>query len=182
MSTAHPQVAAVILAAGLGSRMGGPKGQLSWGETSLLGAWRALFEELGIGRILAVVGPGGAGEIVNPDPAGSGPRESLALGLAALPEADRVFFTPVDVPPVSIEVLRALLAAPPTPWRAPRFEGRTGHPALLDRSAVGALLAAEPGARIDEALEGFRVQAVEVEDPRVLANMNRPGDYERFRP
>lgn len=172
----------MILAAGLGTRMGGPKGGLGWGGTTLLAAWRACFAQAGVGPIVAVVGPGADGEICNPDPAGSGPRESLALGLAARAGARRVLFTPVDVPPVHPDVLRALLDAPASPWTVPTFGGRTGHPALLQDAAIEAVLAAPRGARIDEALADFTPQRVEVEDPRVLANMNRPGDLERFRP
>ncbi len=202
MSTGHEQrpFAAVVLAAGRGQRMGRNKATLPWGPQTLLEAWVRRFVDQGAASVAVVLGADGAlvQEQVDPglpiawatneDVDGSGPRESLLLGLDALPADLPAFFTPVDVPVVAADTLRRMLEA----WRGadeepmallPRIGDRTGHPVLACPALVQRLYEGERGDRIDELLAwSRRVLHVDVDDERVLANMNDPAQYANWAP
>ncbi len=203
MSTAHEQtrLGAVVLAAGRGRRMGRSKASLPWGGTTLLEAWVRTLRDAGATEIAAVVGDDGdlVREqvdpslgilwVTNPDPDGTGMRESLLLGLDALPADGGALFTPVDVPVVAASTVQALVEA----WRAAgdgslaallRCGGRTGHPVLAGPDLVRRLYEGERGDRVDDLLAWAtrRVLHVDVEDERVLANMNDPAGYTRWAP
>jgi molybdenum cofactor cytidylyltransferase len=67
---------------------------------------------------------------------------SVALGFAALADADAAWLWPVDHPYVATSTLRALIDQLGTHAAArPVFEGRGGHPPLIARSLFGALAA-----------------------------------------
>ena len=93
------------------------------------------------------------------------PIDSLKLALRALPGADRVLVTPIDVLPASEETLARLLSAsaPAVPVAA---SGERGHPVLLGPNEIARALAGD-GDR-----EGLRsllagASLVPVEDPLV---------------
>jgi len=100
----YPGVAAVILAAGEASRMGGPKALLEYGGKYFIEAVRAALSEAGVGAIIAVLG-GNADEIrgkwkpegvvfaVNPRPE-EGQLSSLRAGLKAAPASAPPEWTP----------------------------------------------------------------------------------------
>lgn len=209
MSTGDVSISggAVILAAGRGHRMGRSKALLPWGDRTLLEAWVARFREAGIERIVAVVGADGdaieaavAGDLGilwarNPEPDTTGPRESLLLGLDLLPPDVPAWFTPVDTPVVNSAVLRRMRRAwtraaeadpeGPGPLVAmPSYRRQSGHPTLAGRSFIAHLYEGERGDRIDAVLSWAtrRQVIVEVDDVRVVGNMNRPRDYEAFAP
>jgi CTP:molybdopterin cytidylyltransferase MocA len=203
LSTEHEQpiLTAVVLAAGRGTRMGRGKAGLPWGGQTLLEAWVRRFVGCGCTTVAAVVGGDSAllraqvdpslpiAWAVNDDPAGSGPRESLLLGLDALPADSLTLFTPVDVPVVQQSTILRLIDA----WNAaetqplavlPRIGDRTGHPVLAGADFVQRLYEGERGDRIDAFLGWAqrRLVHVDVEDERVLANMNAPADYAGWAP
>jgi molybdenum cofactor cytidylyltransferase len=109
--------AALILAAGSGRRMGGPKALLRLGEETLLGRMARVALEAGCAPVLAVVGdwdPGLGGlavqALVNPGSA-EGMASSLRLGISALPlDAKAALILTVDQPAVDAALLRSLLA------------------------------------------------------------------------
>ena len=200
----EPPAAAVILAAGRSSRMGTTKALLPWGPRCLLASWVLRFMELGVEPIAVVLGPDGALVqsaaladlpadapvvwVANPQPDTTGPRESLLLGLDALPADRPAWFTPVDVPVVDAGALRAVAAG----WgdalesreveplaAVPTFKGTGGHPVLAGPAFVARLFQGEPGDRIDELLAWAtrRLVQVPVTTPRVLADMNTLADY-----
>lgn len=203
MSTGREQVplSAVVLAAGQGRRMGRNKASLPWGGRTLLEAWVRRLVNAGAEPVAAVLGPDLAlvraqvdpslpiAWIENPEPDLNGPRESLLMGLDALPADSCALFTPVDVPVVQAATLEALLLA----WRSaeaaplavlPRCGQRSGHPVLAGPDFVRRLYEGEPGDRIDSFLgwASRRLLYVDVEDERVLANMNAPADYANWAP
>lgn len=203
MSTDNEQavLAAVVLAAGRGRRMGTTKALLPWGDCILLEAWVRRLVDGGATCVAAVVGPElplihaqvdpslPIRWVENPAPDASGPRESLLLGLDALPTNCAALFTPVDVPVVAASTVGALVDA----WRVaadapfavlPRLGDRTGHPVLAGPAMVQRLYEGEAGDRIDAVLTwaGRRVQVVDVDDERALANMNLPAEYAGWAP
>jgi CTP:molybdopterin cytidylyltransferase MocA len=189
--------------------MGTTKALLPWGATTLLTAWIARLTDAGVSPIAVVLGdnanlvrravreelPEEADVIwvVNPNIGGTGPRESLLLGLDALPADRPAWFTPVDVPPADEGTLRTMSAAwdraladrEVEPLAAlPMYRDEPGHPVLAGPAFIARLFQGEPGDRIDELLQWAtrRLVRVSVETPNVLADMNSPADYRGHAP
>ncbi len=187
--------------------MGRNKALLPWGDRTLVEAWVARFRESGVRRVIAVVGADaemieatvgpelGIEWARNPEPDTTGPRESFLLGLDRLGADAPVWFVPVDTPVVNASVLRRMRRA----WRAaveadpegpgplvalPSYRRQSGHPVLAGTSFIKHLYEGERGDRIDAVLAWAtrRQLIVEVDDVRVVGNMNRPRDYEAFAP
>ena len=181
-------IAAVVLAAGAGSRMGHPKADLvvPGTGTTFVDAVLATLAAAGISEVRIVVAPGAAGaragEVVNPDPS-RGMLSSVQAGLRALPPgAEAVLLWPVDHPLVSAATVRSLVDrfrrdAPPVV--VPTHEGRRGHPALFAARLVPELLAADPsrGARAVVLAHADRVE-LPVADRGVVLDIDTPGDLE----
>jgi CTP:molybdopterin cytidylyltransferase MocA len=135
--------AAVILAAGFGRRMGGPKALLRLGDETLLHRAARVALDAGCAPVLAVVGAWepGLGDldvqaIVNPE-AAEGMASSLRAGISALPQAaQRALILTVDQPSIDATLLRALLAlagAHPEGTAACAYADTLGIPAVFPR-------------------------------------------------
>lgn len=198
------RVVSLILAAGKGERIGGPKALLLWppsgpgGKTELplaiahaearLGAEsaRALVVTRGhiVRALLRYVRPGI--ELLSSDAADDlGPAGSIAFGARRLGDAPAVLITPVDTPPARAEIVASLLARleegdPPPLAVRPRYREHAGHPVLLRASALDVYLGPAPPPLRDylRAL-GDRCVEVEVDDPLVRLDLNTPADVIR---
>lgn len=180
---------AVILAAGAGRRVGGrPKALLELGGRTLLARVVAGCRAAGLGRIVAVLAPGGvpdaavpAGVVVvrNPLPE-RGMLSSIQAGLAS--EAARgaagALVWPVDCPRVPPRVVAALAAALAhgAPLAIPRYGGRGGHPALFGAALFPEILALPPetrgGVRAVGQAHAREAAFVEVDAPEVLDDVD----------
>lgn len=189
------RVVAIVLAAGEGRRMGGPKALLRLGETTFVGHACRLFARPGVASVVAVLGaeaervragaglPPGATVVVN-DRWREGMLSSVWRGLDAADSegADAVLLHPVDHPlvqPSTIDrVIEALSAS--APIAVPTWDGRRGHPGGFHRSVFGELRSAPPdrGARAVLAADPGRVAHV-AGDPGCLVGIDTPADYER---
>ena len=120
--------------------------------------------------------------IHNPDYATGEMLSSVKVGLRALPAGlAGCFIQPADMPCVPVDVIAQLLAAHQAGWNAaPRYDGRRGHPVLLDRAYWRAMLALPAGARPREALAGSRLRLVDVADGGVLVDVDTRESYERL--
>jgi molybdenum cofactor cytidylyltransferase len=179
--------AALILAAGAGRRMGGPKALLPFqGETLLRRAARATIEA-GCSPVIAVVGgwdPGlgdvGVRTVVNAE-AAEGMASSIRLGVAALPPvAEAVLILGVDQPAVDAVLLRRLMdlqTADPTRPAACAYAGTMGIPAVLPRRLFGDLmtLRGDRGAKAILVREG----AATLPFPAGEADLDTPDDLRR---
>lgn len=193
--------AALVLAAGRGSRMGTVKALMPWRGRTLLEAWVDRFREAGCGQIVVVIGHHAeaireavpddldVSWVVNRAPATTGPRESLLLAAAKLRTGQAAWFTPVDVPVVGRATLSAVrqdfysATGGKLPLAAlPCFQGQSGHPVLAGPEFFGHLADGESGDRIDAIFTWAkrRLLHTEVDDIRVLGNMNRPSEYMAF--
>ncbi len=100
--------------------------------------------------------------------------------LAGLREtaAEEVFVLPGDCPFVTGDVYAALLAA-----RGgvvlPAWRGRAGHPVLLRRPAVSALLLGGTFGTLREFIAGYGARHVEVDCLAILDDIDTPEDYRR---
>ncbi len=156
------RVTAVVLAAGEGRRIGGPKALLRIGGESFLARVCGRFAAAGVNEIVAVLGaeadrvraeaglPRGVGTVVNQDWR-SGMLSSICCGIAAAEGADAVLVHPVDNPSLTTATIQAVVAALAAGARiaVPSHAGRRGHPAGFARAGWPDLRAAAPerGAR-----------------------------------
>ncbi|WGM37203.1 nucleotidyltransferase family protein [Caulobacter sp. NIBR1757] len=146
---------ALVLAAGLSTRFGGPKLLALWNGGVLIdGALRAAFAAP-VRTVTVVTGGHAAGvtaaaqafaerigqsgrlALVHAADHGEGLSASLRAGIASLPEDTAgAFIFLADMPAIPPFVANALIDAmtPDHDAAAPTFEGRRGHPVLLGRA------------------------------------------------
>jgi CTP:molybdopterin cytidylyltransferase MocA len=190
------RIVAIVLAAGEGRRMGGPKALLPLRETTFLAHACRLFARPGIASVVAVLGaeaervraeagvPGGVTVVVNERWREGGMLSSVWRGLDAAESeaAEAVLLHPVDHPlvqPGTIDrVIEALSAS--AAIAVPVWEGRRGHPGGFGRPVFAELRAAPAnrGARAVLAADPARVVYV-AGDAGCLAGIDTPADYER---
>jgi molybdenum cofactor cytidylyltransferase len=186
---------ALILAAGEGRRMGGPKALLRAGERSFLAHAAALLARPGVERVVAVLGheaervaalaglPPSVLTAVNQGYR-AGMLCSLLAGLALAERegATAVLVHPVDHPlvlPATVDRVIAALEAGSI-VAVPSWSGRRGHPAGFAAPAFPALRAADParGARGVLADHPGWIEHV-LGDAGCLSGLDTPEDYER---
>jgi len=187
-----PRVAAVVLAAGRSTRMGGPNKMLAdldgramaavAVDAALASRARPVVVVVGhqADAVRAALGDRPAAVVANPDFA-SGLSTSLRTGLAALPaDADAAVVMLGDMPRVTPATIDRLIAAyAPQEGRAvcvPTFGGRRGNPVLWDRSLFLEMAAVEGdvGARHLIGVHADRVCEVAVDDDGVLVDVDTP--------
>jgi CTP:molybdopterin cytidylyltransferase MocA len=193
MSTVR--IVAIVLAAGEGRRMGGPKALLRLGERTFLARACGLLARPGVAPVVAVLGaeaervraeaglPGDVTVVVN-ERWREGMLSSVWRGLdaAEAAAADAVLLHPVDHPlfqPTTVDrVVEALRAS--ASIAVPTWGGHRGHPAGFHRAVFPELRAAprDRGARAVLAADATRVVHVPG-DPGCVAGVDTPADYER---
>jgi molybdenum cofactor cytidylyltransferase len=187
-------VAAIVLAAGRGERLGVVAKALL-GTPTLLERVVGSARAAGVTRVVVVVGPPhgervataaralGAEVAVNPAPE-RGMVSSLAAGVALLGDERACLSWPVDVPGVTAATVRALCsAATPDRVTVPSHEGHGGHPVALGRalwSRLPALVRAPGGLRALKADPGVAWSHLSVDDAGVLLDVDTPADLARL--
>jgi nicotine blue oxidoreductase len=190
------RIVAVVLAAGEGRRMGGPKALLPLAGGTFLSHACAAVERPGVVRVVAVLGA--SAERIATE-AGLPPAVRIALnprwpegmltsvwaGLDAAGEdaADAVLLHPVDNPLVRPETVDAVLAAlaQGAPVAVPSHGGRRGHPAGFARAVWPELRGAplDRGARAVLAQRPERVVHVAA-GADCLVDVDTPQDLARL--
>src|SRR5258705_1126595 len=191
------RIHALILAAGRGARVGGPKALLRLDGQTFLARVARLLRRPGIERVTAVLGheadrvrreaalPPDVGVVVNGRHA-EGMLTSILAGLdeAEAAGADAILLHPVDHPLIDPATLDAVIAAlrRGAPIAVPSHEGRRGHPAGFARVAWAALRAAAPdeGARGVLARHPEWIEHVPAGE-ECLLGVNTSEDYERIK-
>lgn len=184
------RIAGLLLAAGSGRRFGLPKALADTGD----GPWvlRALAALDRCDPLLVVVGARGdevadllpptVSVVPNPDHH-TGMASSLRAGLRELPpEVDAVLITLVDLPDVDAAVADRVLAAagddPSVALARATFDGRPGHPVLIGRDHLAAVLAslaaAGPDAGAGRYLSAGNATAVECGDLATGRDIDAP--------
>lgn len=185
-------VAGILLAAGQSRRMGAFKPLLRFGESTVVESCINYLVEGGVDSIVVVVGHR-AEDIrnqlssqhltyaVNPDPT-SEMNESIAAGVAMVPQSSRaVIIALVDYPAIPSSVVSTLI----TEWSKgytlvkPTWEGRGGHPVLVDLSFRSELLNLDPGKGLKGLFDQHQtgIKRVEVPSPYIARDIDTWDDY-----
>jgi CTP:molybdopterin cytidylyltransferase MocA len=190
------RIAAVVLAAGEGRRIGGPKALLPIAGTTFLGQVCRLCRQSGLQTVIAVLGaeaervragielPEGTVVVVN-EAWPSGMLSSLWRGLdeAEARGADAVLVHPVDHPLVAVATLEQVAGALRAGARiaVPTWQGRRGHPGGFAGTLFAELRAASPEQGARALLAAHPDQVVHVAgDPGCVAGIDRPEDLARL--
>lgn len=191
----HTQIAAVVLAAGLSSRMGATKALLPWKQhRTVLAHILDQLQNAGLTHIVVVTGhqadqieQAAQGFSVqfahNADYANGEMLLSMQVGLRELPEnITAALIVLSDQPqiqaPIAAQIIQAYMASG-SQIVIPSFEMRRGHPMLIARQLWPEILALPAGAAARDVINrhASEIQYVTVENDSVLRDMDTPQDY-----
>ena len=187
----------ILLAAGRGARFGGakllapiPAASHGVGRGTAVGVAACTHLMAALNDVIVVVRPGdsllrhalaGTGaRVLECERADEGMGASLACAIAASADADGWLVALADMPwiaPVSIVTVADALRGG-AEMAAPAFRGERGHPVGFARKYGGLLsaLTGDEGARSLVAARQWALQMVDVDDPGVLRDIDRPDD------
>jgi len=192
-------ITALILAAGQSKRMGQPKMLLPWGTETVLSHVITVFRKAGLEDILVLTG--GAREQVENEIAHLNIRtifneqftqgemlSSIQCGIRSLTHKTQAILIGLgDQPQVQAGSVRMVCDA----YResnskivVPSYNMRRGHPWLIERSLLHDLMILESPQSPRDFLNAHRkkIQYVNVDDPGILADLDTPEDYRKWRP
>jgi nicotine blue oxidoreductase len=183
------QIAGVLLAAGQGARLGGPKALIELGGMRLVDRGVALLRDGGTSPVVVVTGAVdvallGVITVHNPDWR-SGMGSSLAAGLGALPDScGAAVIALVDQPLVEPSAVQRLIAAhlDGAQIAVATYHGEPRNPVLLSRdhwAGVLALATGDVGARPYLRQHPGLVTAVECGDTGQDDDVDTPADLAR---
>lgn len=189
------RIGAIILAAGLSSRMGDFKILLPWIDNQpILTHVVSKYVALNINPIIIVTGrdaervhetvDGLPVECIhNPDYATGEILSSVKAGLRAMPyDVVATFINPADMPRIPQAIIQTMVDSYQAQQiLAPRFEGQRGHPILLDRAFWNAMLnlPAEGAPRDVINANKAALQFIETDDDGVIVDIDTPETYQR---
>ena len=184
------QFGAVIVAAGMSSRMGDFKPMLSIGSISVAQRVVATLKQAGAARVVVVTGynaeelerhlaSSGVVFLRNENYRTTHMFDSALIGLRYLRDKCRqVLFTPVDIPLFTAATVDALLTSG-AELACPVCGGTRGHPILMSANVIDRVLEDSGESGLDGALSrcGVPMTLVEVDDPGILHDADTPEDY-----
>ena len=189
-----PRISALILAAGLSSRMGRFKPLLPLSRTTMIQAVISLFRDGGIDdivvvtghnhdRLAPVIGAAGARPLFNPN-FQRGMFSSVQHGVAGLARGEGFFLIPADMPAVRPSTLGALSRAfqgDPTRPVIPEFNGKTGHPPLIPSRLRPAIAKGTDHLRSILFSEASNPLILSVHDRGILMDADTPDAFGKVR-
>ena len=184
------QTGAVIVAAGMSSRMGKFKPMLKIGSISTIQRIILTLQQSGAAPIVVITGNqadvlekhlahSGVICLRNPDYANTQMFDSAKIGFRYLLDfCDRLLFTPVDIPLFTLRTVETLLASS-TVVAIPTCGGKEGHPLLIGHEVLKRVLTYDGDGGLRGALNvcGFSPEYVSVEDEGILFDADTPQDY-----
>ena len=196
-SAASLLISALVPAAGLSTRMGGPlpKPLLPWGSTTMIETIVATLVRANVNEIIVVTGhrqellaaalaETPARCVFNPAYANGEMLASIQTGLAATNSAAAgVLLALADQPQMELatvqRVLTAFAASAGDALVIPSYALRRGHPILLPRRLWPAVLALPAGDALRTVIQrhAHEIVYVTVDTPTVLADLDTPEQY-----
>lgn len=183
-------IGAVVVAAGMSTRMGDFKPMMSMGTISIAQRVVATLRQAGAEKIVVVTGYNAellerhlAGDdlifLRNEQYKNTHMFDSAKIGLKYLRgKCEKVLFTPVDIPLFTAATVEALLNCG-AECACPVCNGETGHPILLSGSVLDEILADRGEGGLAGAIRRCSKPQllVEVDDPGILHDADTPEDY-----
>jgi molybdenum cofactor cytidylyltransferase len=195
------KIGAIVLAAGLSTRMGRPKMLLPWGETTVLGQVVCTLYNAGVAPVLVVTGAFQADveatlqallcptiRVHNPHFEDGEMLHSLITGVNNLPgDLDAVLVALGDQPQIEIDVVKHILerfAQRRSRIIVPSYQMRRGHPWLVERSLWGEIASLTLPRTLRDFLSAHQeeIDYLVVNTSSVIQDLDTPEDYERLRP
>jgi molybdenum cofactor cytidylyltransferase len=184
---------AVVLAAGESRRMGTQKLLLPFGDTSVVAAVVRSARASRAGRTLVVLGADRAAVRLELEPRGVeftvnedyrlGMLSSVQAGFRALPaDATAAVVMLGDQPFLPSRVVDSVIGAYEAGGKGivvPTFQGRRGHPVLVDLKYRDEVLAFDPADGLRRLMRAHPGDILEVEagDANILRDLDTPEDY-----
>lgn len=110
-----------------------------------------------------------------------GMLSSIQAGVRRI-ESKKFFIVPGDMPYLTEEVYRALCDAPPAAAVAPLYDGRRGHPVLVDSGLIARITTAGPEVvSMREILAEEKFETIGWKDNSILRDIDTPEDYHKNR-
>lgn len=184
------RIVGILLAAGRGTRFGGPKLLAPLADGTPLGVAAARSLCSAVPEVVAVVHPADrelrrqlvatGARLVECAEAEAGMGVSLAAGVGATAEADGWVIALADMPYIRVDSIDLLVRAltDGAALVAPCYRGQRGHPVGFGAEFGPALraLQGDRGARDLLARHADRLQCLEVDDPGILRDVDTPAD------
>ncbi len=184
------ETGAVVVAAGMSSRMGDFKPMLSIGSISVAQRVVATLKQAGAARVVVVTGynaeelerhlaSSGVVFLRNENYRTTHMFDSALIGLRYLRDKCRqVLFTPVDIPLFTAATVDALLESG-AELACPVCGGSRGHPILMSANVIDRVLEDSGEGGLSGALSrcGVPMTFVEVDDAGILHDADTPEDY-----
>lgn len=184
------ETGAVVVAAGMSSRMGDFKPMLSIGSISVAQRVVATLKQAGAARVVVVTGynaeelerhlaASGVVFLRNENYRTTHMFDSALIGLRYLRDKCRqVLFTPVDIPLFTAATVDALLESG-AELACPVCGGSRGHPILMSTEVIDRVLEDSGEGGLQGALSrcGIPMSFVEVDDLGILHDADTPEDY-----
>jgi molybdenum cofactor cytidylyltransferase len=191
------RIGAVIVAAGLSSRMKAFKPLLPLGGSTLIRSAVSRLRQGGAAPVAVVMGHNAeplrkhlsdldVDCLFNAEYAATDMFRSACIGMAHMREkTDRLFFLPGDVPlfdPQSLALMSDRMNHSGSDVVIPAYQGRRGHPVLIDNRAIATLLAygGDRGLKGAMATLSGAVLVMEVADEGVIMDADSPEDYRQL--
>lgn len=181
---------AVIVAAGMSSRMGDFKPMLNIGSISIAQRIVATLHQSGVEKIVMITGynaqalehhlaNNGLIFLRNEHYETTHMFDSAKIGFEYLKDkCDRILFTPVDIPLFTSATVAKLLASD-APLACPVCGGERGHPILISTSLFDKILSDSGENGLNGAISrcGAEMELINVDDIGILHDADTPEDY-----
>ena len=187
------QIGALIVAAGMSTRMGEFKPMLSIGSISVAQRVVATLSQAGVSKIVMVTGYNAT--VLERHLSGNGiiflrnehyettqMFDSVKIGLSYLQDkCDKVLFTPVDVPLFTARTVKTILDSG-APLAVPMCEGKQGHPILIASTLIPEILNDCGEMGLKGAMDRCSVPLlrIDVEDPGTIHDADTPEDFSQL--
>jgi molybdenum cofactor cytidylyltransferase len=196
MRVIHKRIGAVVLAAGLSSRMRSPKLLLPWGTKTVIEQVVSVVLNAGVSQVVVVTGKwhteidglltGLPVQVLFNSGYEQGEMiDSMLFGLDALDdEVEKSLIVLGDQPQIRGDVIKRMFQLLETDETidllVPSYQMRRGHPWLVGRRLWPELrTASTPRQFLHNHAD--KIVYLEVEDDGVLQDLDTPEDYERYR-
>ena len=184
---------AIIVAAGMSSRMNDFKPMLQIGSISIIQRVIETLLQAGADPVVVVTGYQSKQLerhlskhnvlcIQNPEYETTQMFDSAKIGLKYLQDkCDRVLFTPADIPLFTVMTVDKILATS-NRLAKPVKNNKGGHPILIDNSLIPAILTYQGEGGLKAALKSteIRMEYIEVEDEGILLDADTQEDYKNL--